>query len=726
MAPSAYYGSVRPARQSSQWSQVKLLDQLWVQLGLLVLGCVFAFWLNLGGYPLFDVDEPRYAQAAYEMLERGDWVTPYFNGVVRFDKPVFFYWLIAIAYKWFGVSEFAARSVSALSATLMVFTVFGLGAKVVGRRFGFLAGMVLVSSVMMAGIGRMSITDMNLALWMTLTTAVLYLVPHHNRAWWLAAGVFAGIGILTKGPVAIVLPGAVLVIYSLLTQQFKKSFLTPWFLVAVLVALILPLPWYFAAYDANGQVFLDALYNHNVSRFSGAVNYHIKPFWYYVPVLLVGFMPWVVFLPAAIRTAWRYGQFQMTLRERSPLVSMLLYSAVWAVTVFVFFSVAKTKLLTYILPMFPGLALFVGGAAYILTLTDDHRIAGMIDGERPVWQMSGGVFVLLQIIAMVVVLFIMDSVVPPEAIHLVANPLLYGFVVLLMLGTAAAMGLLANQRPLMGFSTLSLTVAVVAGLIWCGFVPQVNQLTQGDMMDFVALAGDAPKEGRLAIYEITRPSLTFYTHKPITHIARQDAQAMANYVALSGPETPAYLITKNKLSDDLVQHLPEGAEPQVVKKGQVYSMFAVYTQTAPQPEVNDSDVEESEAVALEDGTLQPLHQAEQTLEPVQKGEPSSYNVNQHGTRPERSVSAPVSPKNTVSPSVRSAEQSANGEALVKTSRQAPESFTQPVATKSTVTKPVSQTQPKTPVAKHKLVTPVLIDAKGNATPVLPVVPEQPE
>lgn len=579
MAPSsAYYGTVRPGRRSSRWDTSALLSNVWIQLGVLALGCFLAFWLNLGGYPLFDVDEPRYAQAAYEMLERGDWITPYFNGVVRFDKPVFFYWLIALAYKWFGVSEFAARSVSALSATLMVMTVYGLGSKVAGLRYGFLSALVLLSSVMMIGIGRMSITDMNLALWMTLTTASLYLVAHYHRGWWLAAGILAGIGILTKGPVAIVLPGAVLVLYSLLTGRFKRSFLTPWFLLAVMIALVLPMPWYFAAYDANGQVFLDAVYHHNVSRFSGAVNYHIKPFWYYIPVVLVGFLPWVFFLPAAVRTAWRWGKFQFTLRQPSPLVSMLIYSAVWAVTVFLFFTVAKTKLLTYVLPMFPALALFMGGAAYVLTQADDQRIAGIMDTERPFWQMSGWIFVLIQLVAVVVLLFIMDTVLPPEAIHLATNPVVYSLIGLMMLGVASAMGLFSRQKATSAVMLIALTISVVAGGLWWSFVPQVNALTQGDMMRFVELAGEAPQYGRLGIYEITRPSLTFYTHKPIPHIARKDSERMAEIVGRSQVNAPVYLITKNKLVDDLIAHLPVGSTHLVVKKGQVYSLLSVHGQ----------------------------------------------------------------------------------------------------------------------------------------------------
>lgn len=570
-SPAPYRGRGGGGRSYGRNKALTLLDSVWAQIAVLLMGCGLGFWLNLGGYPLFDVDEPRYAQAAYEMIQRNDWVTPYFNGVVRFDKPVFYYWLIAFAYQLMGVTEFAARSVSALSGTLMVFATYGVAARMIGARYGFIAGLVLLSSIMMMALSRMSITDMTLVLWMTLTTLTLFLVAQHSRRWWLLAGLFAGIGILTKGPVAIVLPGAVLTVYAFVMGQWKQCFLTPWFFVAVVMALLVPVPWYWAAYQANGQVFLDALYHHNVSRFSGAVNYHIKPFWYYIPVLLVGFMPWITFLPAAIRTATRWCFMHWPSRRKNAMVSMLVFSAVWAVTVFLFFTVAKTKLLTYVLPMFPALGLLVGGAIYVLTRSDDYRLRALIDEERPLWILSGGLFLALQIIAVIAVLFMMDSVVPPEALHLFTNINHYVWILLMMTGTALALWQLSKKQVQAFAVMLSLTFAVAAGGLWMTVVPEVNKLTQGDMMTFVKRSGEAP----LASYEITRPSLTYYTHRPIPHLAREDQNGLARFVALASLKQPVYLITKNKLMTDLIDHLPVQAEHHLIKQGVVYSMISI-------------------------------------------------------------------------------------------------------------------------------------------------------
>lgn len=543
----------------------------WQAIGWLILLCAALFVWNSWGYPLFDVDEPRYAQAAREMLQRADWITPYFNWELRFDKPPLHYWAINLAYLVFGVSEFSARLISSIAATGIVLAVYAVGRQFGGNivdhndnntlgnghAIGWWSAIVTATFVEVIALAHMSITDMTLSLWMTLTTLSCWLVIRHDTRWWLAAGVFSGLAMLTKGPVGIVLPGGILVVTALFTGQLKQALLNRWFPIALIIAFMPFLAWFMAAWQANGDVFIDAIYHHNVSRFTGAVDYHSEPWWYFIPVLLVGGLPWVFFLPQAFISAVK-GVNRTVLGANKMLAGTQLFALVWAVCVFGFFTVADTKLLTYILPMFPGLGLLIGSW---LATTQLRKLSGQLFG----------VFTLVAVIigfAGVVGLNIAVGLVPAEASFLLDGwtiPLL----VILVVATALLGAIWAKrQRIYASLATVAVGTAVITMVAMSSLIPAINQLTQGDMIAFVNIVGDAP----LASYEITRPSLTYLTNRPIPALKRDETIRIHEFTSRK-PTT--YLITKNKLSDDLLKHLPDNSSGTVVEKGAVYQLVAV-------------------------------------------------------------------------------------------------------------------------------------------------------
>ncbi len=567
----------------------------WPLAGLAVL-CFALFFYRLGSYPLFDVDEPRYAETAREMIESGNWITPTFNYELRLVKPVFFYWLVAIAYQVFGVSEFAARFFSAVGATGMVLVTFLLGQRFVSLRFGLFSAVILATSIQMIGLARMSITDMTLAALITATTASLFLVERHSAKWWLVAGLFSGLGILTKGPVGMVMPGAILVIYSLLSGSFRRCFLTPWFPAAVILSLAVALPWYWLAYLQNGDLFLHELYHNNFSRFTGNVAYHPEPWWYYFPVVAVGFLPWSVFLPVAlVHLAGMFKTHRTRLAEDGASYRLLLFAAVWAAFVFVFFSVADTKLLTYVLPLFPALALLMAGT-FSEALT------------RPVMARALAVSALLLLVALMVAapVFLIEPglFLPKIARHIrefTDNPLNLAAVGLLLTGALLVTVFLFRREPAKAMLSQAATFALIAMAALHGIVPSVNQATQGAMLSFVEQVGPQP----LVIYEITRPSLTYYARRRIPHVARNDHGKLERMLETARPERPArsgadfsvagstspesplessggllYIITKNSLLDDLKTVIPSGSNLTLVDQHPVYSLLML-TEQAP-------------------------------------------------------------------------------------------------------------------------------------------------
>ncbi len=534
---------------------------------LVFVAMVYAlFFHQLGSYPFFDVDEPRYAEAAREMLESGNWVTPYFNYVVRFDKPIFFYWLIAGSYKLFGVSEYAARYVSALSATLIVFSLLGFGVLVKQARTGLLAAVITASCLQVIGLSRMSITDMNLCLWMTLTSLSLLLVVLKGNRWWIAAGIFAGIGVLTKGPVALVLPGGILLVYSALSQQLSQHFKTRFFPLALVLMLTISLPWYILAYQANGPDFLDALFLHNVTRFESTVSGHAQPIWFFVVVLILGFLPWTPFL---LQASARYLRSFRTASGINAVTAF--YSGLWAVLVFLFFTVANTKLLTYILPMFPAVALFLA-----TQWPEDRPEGAPANSAKHPLHWSGLVlFILMSILALV--FFTSPQLfMPKEARHLthlaLNNPVNSLAIGILALGCLVSWLCQLKQQWTASALVLMLTMSGLTVSALAGVIPQVNQITQGPMLDFVDIIGPSP----VATYEIVRPSLTYYLRRRVPHVEKDDratlekiwleTQKTHTLSAVKSFPTPGqflqpglFLITKTRFIATLESMVPKGA-----------------------------------------------------------------------------------------------------------------------------------------------------------------------
>ena len=306
----------------------------WVWFTLAAVGLFALYFFRLGSTTLIDVDEPRYAEAAREMLLSGNWITPYFNWELRFDKPIFCYWLIALCYKAFGVNEFAARFPSAVMATLTVLATSWFGARTVGKQFGWMAALVTATCIEFLALGRMSVTDMTLCYFMTLTTLALYLGISENSKWFWPAGIAAGLGILTKGPVALVVPGAVALLYALLTKQAPKLFKNRHFWLALGLMLLLITPWYVAAYLQNGQQFItEFFFKHNVSRYTATVSGHYQPWYFYFIVVLVGSLPWTPLLLVALVALQRAGLDKLS---PGPLRPVMLFVLIWFYFTFTF------------------------------------------------------------------------------------------------------------------------------------------------------------------------------------------------------------------------------------------------------------------------------------------------------------------------------------------------------------------------------------------------------
>jgi 4-amino-4-deoxy-L-arabinose transferase-like glycosyltransferase len=338
---------------------------------LLAAFCGFLFFFGLSYFGLVGADEPRYGQVAQEMFVRHDWITPTLGGKPWLEKPALYYWQTMLAYKVFGVSDWAARLGSAVDATLMVIAVY-----VFLRRFrpGFhLDGALMTASASgVIGFARAASTDMPLAAMFTMAMLAWYAWHESARKRYLALFyIFLGLATLAKGPVAPFLAAVIVAIFAAAKGDYRLIARTFW-MPGVALSCAVALPWYGAVQLRNPEFFRVFILEHNLARFGTDVYHHTEPFWYYLPVALLGLVPWTMFVTAALVESvcvWWKERSEM-FRSKDALPAFLV---IWLVVPILFFSFSASKLPGYILPALPA------GALLLAEYVRRH----VIDDERP-------------------------------------------------------------------------------------------------------------------------------------------------------------------------------------------------------------------------------------------------------------------------------------------------------------------------------------------------------
>ena len=389
--------------------------------------CAFLFFFGLGSFGLVGPDEPRYAQVAREMLARHEFTTPILYGQPWLEKPVLYYWRAMFAFRMFGVHDWVARLPSATFASLMVAIVY-----VHMRRFRagaqLNAALITASAAAVLGFARGASPDIQLAA--PFAIGMLGWIAWHDtgRKFWLVDFYFfMAVGTLAKGPVAPVLAGMIVVIFAALRRDWRLALRTLWFPGIALYSIVV-LPWYVSVYLANPDFFRVFILEHNLARYTSNMFRHPQPFWYYLPVLLLGLAPWTVLAGAAFVDALRRWRVRLNNPQETEN-NFLVFLTVWAVVPIVFFSLSGSKLPGYILPAMPAWTLLT--ADYLhrrreergsLALVATHCawvavivLAGLLfpayllrsAGESPVpaqaWVIAGG-FALVTFFAMLATL----------------------------------------------------------------------------------------------------------------------------------------------------------------------------------------------------------------------------------------------------------------------------------------------------------------------------------
>lgn len=341
--------------------------------GLLIVFCVVWFYA-LGARTLVPTDEGRYAEMAREMVATGDWLTPRLNGIKYFEKPPLQTWMNAASFAVFGLGEWQARLWTGVCGLLGIVLTAYAGRRVFNERVGFVAGLVLASSFWWAGFGHINSLDMGLAGMMTLALCGLLLgqrqdaAARERRIWMLLCWAGMALAVLSKGLIGIVLPGAVLVLYTLFSRDWaiwKRLHLV----LGLLVFFAITTPWFVLVSMKNPEFAHFFFIHEHLQRFTSKVHNRAGPWYYFIPLLVIGILPWLGMLWQSL---WQAR------RDAGPGFQPRMLLLVWAVFIFFFFSISSSKLPSYIVPIFPALALLIALYQETATRKDWAITAGLM------------------------------------------------------------------------------------------------------------------------------------------------------------------------------------------------------------------------------------------------------------------------------------------------------------------------------------------------------------
>jgi len=333
-------------------SNRKLIQHPAFQIAILLVVSLTIFFVNLGGWDLWDPDEPRYAQVAKEMIESKNWILPHLNTQVYPDKPPVFFWLIALASMVKGeVTSFSARFPSALAAVVGILLTYLLGRRLYSARAGFISALVLATTVEYFWLGHRANIDMTLTLFILAALLSFYQgYQKSQKRFYYLTYLLMGIATITKGPVGFILPSLTVSAYLILKKEvptLKKVFLN----FGIVFFLIAIFAWLIPAFMQGGKSYVDEiLLNQILGRVHDSWS-HKRPFYYYILRLPPLLLPWFIYFPSAVIY---YFTRKKTIKED------YLFPVIWFTVIFVFFSLCSGKRELYLLPLFPAFALMVG------------------------------------------------------------------------------------------------------------------------------------------------------------------------------------------------------------------------------------------------------------------------------------------------------------------------------------------------------------------------------
>jgi 4-amino-4-deoxy-L-arabinose transferase-like glycosyltransferase len=499
----------------------------WLFITILTFA-VTPYFLCLGASSLWDSNEAFYAETPREMLASGDYVNPTFNYHVRLNKPPLSYWVVVPFYKLLGVSETSERLPIVLAALVMIATAFGLGRLFFSVDAGLLAAIGLATSPRFLMFSRRIMIDVYVAMFMALALlmfAMAYKRPERRRLYLLLMYVCIGLGVITKGPIAALLPAVAVLIYFAIGRRLSelRRIMLP---AGLIVVALIVLPWYLAIYFQHGWGHIEAfIIKDNLSRYMQPIWGPHRGIFFYLPVVIGDFFPWSIFLVplcwVALQRLWPFmrdtTQPWSVERIRWDNYALLL---IWIAVIAVFFSLSRSKEDLYVLPIYPAAAALVGSSL-------SRQFSGEQFRRQSALRWTTFCLAAITIAAAAVILFLFDTSTQP-----------YRLAGTIVIGCAGIIGgIIAAGATILNKTRLAILMTALT-VIGCNWVFVLRTLPDFERYRPVralseVIAAEAGPEALVGYFRAAYPSMVFYLRRPIFE-----------YVALGEPAAARILEQK--------------------------------------------------------------------------------------------------------------------------------------------------------------------------------------
>ena len=485
------------------------------QFWWLLIAIALIWFANLEYRTLIKPDEGRYAEIPREMVASGDWVTPRLNELKYFEKPPLQYWATATAYTLFGEHQWTSRLWTGLTGFAGILLVWFAGLRLFGREAAGYAALLLSSSLLYVLMGHINTLDMGVTFFLTLGIVGLLLGQTQTdkakqRNWMLVAWAGLALAVLSKGLMGLVLPGAALFIYCMVQRDFGVLKRMHW-LPGLAVFFAITVPWFVLVMKANPEFFERFFIYEHYTRFTTKDLGRYQPWYYFIPILLAGALPWTVLMFDAMFRSVMEGRHGRNGKLPGKVFNTQRFLLVWAVFIYVFFSISGSKLPSYLLPMFPALALLMG-----------KRIAEM--RERVLfWQVIPALPTALLLLGLALNVGKLADTPNQTELYPHYGPWLVVAALVSLAGLLAGMLLLWRGKKPVAVAVLALSALLSAQIALSGYETVARERSAKHIAEAIRgeVKADVPFYSVLT-YEQTLP---FYLQRTFTLVQYQDEMA---------------------------------------------------------------------------------------------------------------------------------------------------------------------------------------------------------
>lgn len=530
--------------------------EIFTILGLSLLFYVI-FIHNIWAYPLMDADETRYVSMARDMFNTKDFLTLYLNGEYFFEKPPLFFWLECLSFAVFGkINEFTARFPVSILGVIVCFVTYFMGKKIISRSYGVISALVLATSIEYSMLSKFAILDIVVSALIMFSLAfgiaVYYCRESRKKYYWWLFYIFSALAVLAKGIPGFIVPFGSMFFIAIYSKRFKELFKPIYMIPGVILFLLITLPWHIIMFKLHNPLFWDEyIVKHHLSRFLGSESIDRgEPFYFYFLVLLWGFCPWFISCFAVFCN--KIKRFFTLFKMTDPKLHFLVYNAIIVLFTLLFFSISETKLITYILPLYPSLA-YLGGYIWwkYITESENEKIINYTN------YFLGSLLLIVGIGGIFAPMFL-----PEQLISDLSSTRIFS--VLVASGCGVALILFTKRKLYLGvFATFVLFMGLFSSIATEKFFQLDYKFGQYDLMDFAKIA--EKEQFSLTTYKFgTKYSLIYYGKMPVIF----GPQAKINNINNALEKNNNYVIIKNKELNRL-----KDKSFVIIKSGRKYSLI---------------------------------------------------------------------------------------------------------------------------------------------------------